>query len=253
MTAIISRSSIVAFGLVVSVSTSTNAEIADAIDKASGDSSFIIAQTEGMERREDRQDNRQDAREEGGSLPARMSAMPNRKDARKDARKRKRKRKRARASNHHRASEGGVSIGGVLVLVDLVFSTFDTPVSRERRRDHHAPEQRPGHFAPAFLRPPGRGGNALTRLTPFIGRATHPSGKNANVCAFGATHRQVNSRMPSILITQGWRASLHSQCHVRVSVAGGSCVSRRVSCSSWSCRWLSSALARSICWRERFV
>ena len=74
MTAIISRSSIVAFCLVVSVSTLTNAEIANAIDKASGDSSFIIAQTEGtegtegMERREDRRDNRQDAREEGGLI-----------------------------------------------------------------------------------------------------------------------------------------------------------------------------------------
>ena len=71
MTAIISRSSIVAFCLVVSVSTSTNAEIANAIDKASGDSSFIIAQTEGtegMERRDDRRDNRQDAREEGGLI-----------------------------------------------------------------------------------------------------------------------------------------------------------------------------------------
>ena len=68
MTAIISRSSIVAFCLVVSVSTSTNAEIANPIDKASGDSSFIIAQTEGMERREDRRDNRQDAREEGGLI-----------------------------------------------------------------------------------------------------------------------------------------------------------------------------------------
>ena len=68
VTAIISRSSIVAFCLVVAVSTSTNAEIANAIDKASGDSSFIIAQTEGMERREDRRDNRQDAREEGGLI-----------------------------------------------------------------------------------------------------------------------------------------------------------------------------------------
>ena len=68
MTAIISRSSIVAFCLVVSVSTSTNAEIANARDKASGDSSFIIAQTEGMERRDDRRDNRQDAREEGGLI-----------------------------------------------------------------------------------------------------------------------------------------------------------------------------------------
>ena len=68
MTAIISRSSIVAFCLVVSVSTWTNAGIANAIDKALGDSSFNIAQTEGMERREDRRDNRQDAREEGGLI-----------------------------------------------------------------------------------------------------------------------------------------------------------------------------------------
>ena len=109
VTAIISRSSIVAFCLVVSVSTSTNAEIANAIDKASGDSSFIIAQTEGMERREDRRDNRQDAREEGGLIGK------DKRDAKQEGRqegprKRKRKRARARQASNHRASEGGVGI-----------------------------------------------------------------------------------------------------------------------------------------------
>ena len=74
MTALISRLSIIAFCLVVSASTSTNAETASAIDKASGDSSFIasddgsfvIAQTSGMERRQGRRANRQECRHKEG-------------------------------------------------------------------------------------------------------------------------------------------------------------------------------------------
>ena len=74
MTALISRLSIIAFCLVVSASTSTNAETASAIDKASGDSSFIasddgsfvIAQTTGMQRRQDRRTTRQGCRQKEG-------------------------------------------------------------------------------------------------------------------------------------------------------------------------------------------
>jgi hypothetical protein len=74
VTALISRLSIIAFCLVVSASTSTNAETASAIDKASGDSSFIalgdssfiIAQTSGMERRQGRRANRQECRHKEG-------------------------------------------------------------------------------------------------------------------------------------------------------------------------------------------
>ena len=53
--AFISRASII-FGLVVGMPLSTNA---DAMDKASTDGSFTIAQTRGQDRRDDRQDCRQ--------------------------------------------------------------------------------------------------------------------------------------------------------------------------------------------------
>ena len=64
--AFISRSSIVAFCLVVGVSVSTSVETVKVMDVASSDGSFIIAQTQGMERRGERRDTRQDCRQEGG-------------------------------------------------------------------------------------------------------------------------------------------------------------------------------------------
>ena len=74
MTALISRSAIIAFCLVVSASTSTNAETASAIDEASAansfiasdDGSFVIAQTTGMQRRQDRRTTRQGCRHKEG-------------------------------------------------------------------------------------------------------------------------------------------------------------------------------------------
>ena len=58
----ISKSSIIAFCLVVGVSISTSAETVKVLNQASTDGSFIIAQTQGMERRGERQD----CRQEGG-------------------------------------------------------------------------------------------------------------------------------------------------------------------------------------------
>jgi len=56
--AFIPTSSILAFCLVAGVSISTNVET-KVMDQASSDSSFIIAQTNGQERRDTRQDCRQ--------------------------------------------------------------------------------------------------------------------------------------------------------------------------------------------------
>jgi hypothetical protein len=53
------RSSMIIFGMVVGMSISTNAETFKAMDKASTDGSFTIAQTNGQERRDTRQDCRQ--------------------------------------------------------------------------------------------------------------------------------------------------------------------------------------------------
>ena len=55
----ISRSSIIAFSLVVAVSISTSSETVRVMDQASTDGSFIIAQTNGQERRDTKQDCRQ--------------------------------------------------------------------------------------------------------------------------------------------------------------------------------------------------
>ena len=59
MTAVISRSSIVAFCLIVGVSISTSVETVKVMDQASTDGSFTIAQTNGQDRRDTRQDCRQ--------------------------------------------------------------------------------------------------------------------------------------------------------------------------------------------------
>ena len=64
--AFISRSSIIAFCLVVGVSISTSAETVKVLNQASTDGSFIIAQTNGQERRSTRQDCRQENGAVGG-------------------------------------------------------------------------------------------------------------------------------------------------------------------------------------------
>jgi hypothetical protein len=64
------RSSIIIFSLVVSVSLSTRAETVKMTNKASTDGSFSIAQTQGMNRRGDRRDTRQDCRQEEGAVGA---------------------------------------------------------------------------------------------------------------------------------------------------------------------------------------
>ena len=53
------KSSIIAFCLVVGVSISTSAETVRVLNQASTDGSFIIAQTNGQERRDTKQDCRQ--------------------------------------------------------------------------------------------------------------------------------------------------------------------------------------------------
>jgi hypothetical protein len=68
--AFVSRSSIIIFGLIVGVSISTNAETVNVMDKASTDGSFTIAQTNGMDRRQDRRGDRQDCRQQGGVVGA---------------------------------------------------------------------------------------------------------------------------------------------------------------------------------------
>ena len=57
--AFIPTSSVIAFCLVVGVSISTNADTIKVMDQASADSSLIIAQTNGQDRRDTRQDCRQ--------------------------------------------------------------------------------------------------------------------------------------------------------------------------------------------------
>jgi hypothetical protein len=74
-------SSILVFGMVVGMSTSTNAETVKVMDQASTDGSFVLAQTNGMERRQDRRDTRQDCRHQNG-LVGRTSATANSRDAR---------------------------------------------------------------------------------------------------------------------------------------------------------------------------
>ena len=59
MTSFIPKSSIIAFSVVVGVSISTSSETVRVMDQASTDGSFIIAQTNGQERRDTKQDCRQ--------------------------------------------------------------------------------------------------------------------------------------------------------------------------------------------------
>jgi hypothetical protein len=60
------RSSMIIFGMVIGMSIATNAETVKVMDKASTDSSFTIAQTNGQGRR----DTRQDCRQENGAVGA---------------------------------------------------------------------------------------------------------------------------------------------------------------------------------------
>jgi hypothetical protein len=57
-------------GMVVGTSISTKAETTNVMDQASPERSFVIAQTNGMERRQDRRDTRQDCRQENGAVGA---------------------------------------------------------------------------------------------------------------------------------------------------------------------------------------
>jgi hypothetical protein len=60
------RSSMLIFGMVVGMSISTNAETVKVMDEAASDGSFIIAQTNGQDRR----DTRQDCRQKNGAVGA---------------------------------------------------------------------------------------------------------------------------------------------------------------------------------------
>jgi hypothetical protein len=61
------RSSMLIFGMVAGISNPANAETAKVMDEAaSTDRSFILAQTNGMERRQNRRDTRQDCRQDNG-------------------------------------------------------------------------------------------------------------------------------------------------------------------------------------------
>ena len=64
------RSSMIIFGMVVGMSISTNAETVKVMDEAASDGSFIIAQTNGMDRRQDRRGGRQDCRQQAGVVGA---------------------------------------------------------------------------------------------------------------------------------------------------------------------------------------
>ena len=64
------RSSMIIFGVVVGMSISTNAETVKVMDEASTDDSFILAQTNGMERRGERRDTRQNCRQANGVVGA---------------------------------------------------------------------------------------------------------------------------------------------------------------------------------------
>ena len=62
--------SIIIFSLVVGVPVSANAEPVKVMDEASPDGSVTIAQTNGMDRRQDRRGGRQDCRQQAGVVGA---------------------------------------------------------------------------------------------------------------------------------------------------------------------------------------
>jgi hypothetical protein len=63
-------SSVLIFGMVAGTSTSTNAAMLQVRNAASTESSIVLAQTPGMERREDRRATRQDCRQQNGLVGA---------------------------------------------------------------------------------------------------------------------------------------------------------------------------------------
>jgi hypothetical protein len=67
---IVTGSATLIFGMVAGTSIPTNAETSNATDQASNNGSFIVAQTPGMERRQDRRGTRQDCRGENGLVGA---------------------------------------------------------------------------------------------------------------------------------------------------------------------------------------
>ena len=60
--------SIIILSLVVGVPISTNAETVKMMSGASSDGLFTLAQTNGMNRRQDRRDSRQDCRQQEGAI-----------------------------------------------------------------------------------------------------------------------------------------------------------------------------------------
>ena len=70
MTPVFISGSIIVFSLIIGVPLSTNAEPVKVMDEASSDSPFIIAQTNGMDRRQDRRGGRQDCRQQAGVVGA---------------------------------------------------------------------------------------------------------------------------------------------------------------------------------------
>jgi hypothetical protein len=66
----IMRSSMLIIGMVAGMSISTNAGTVNVMGETSSDGSFILAQTTGMDRRQDRRDTRQDCRQQEGLVGA---------------------------------------------------------------------------------------------------------------------------------------------------------------------------------------
>ena len=62
------RSSLIIFSLVAGMCSSTNTETVAAMNGASPDGLFTLAQTRGMVRRQDRRDARQDCRQQEGAV-----------------------------------------------------------------------------------------------------------------------------------------------------------------------------------------
>jgi hypothetical protein len=67
-TLVIVGSATLIFGMVVGTPISAKGETAKVMDEALTGGSFIIAQTNGMERRQDRRDTRQDCRQDNGAV-----------------------------------------------------------------------------------------------------------------------------------------------------------------------------------------
>ena len=64
------KSSMIIFGVVFGLSTSTQAETVKVMHEAASDGSFMLAQTNGMENRGERRDTRQNCRQGNGAVGA---------------------------------------------------------------------------------------------------------------------------------------------------------------------------------------